>query len=130
MIEPPQKILLSMSWPKWFVPKGNCSLGGAGLGLGGGFTFIAVGSYGEIQGASNVIKTIETTKAAPTRVIQPAAPLLVSEDKPGINWPRTLRFILCVLTTYNRILGSRKAYRMSTAKLTKATRSPKKTTAP
>lgn len=127
MIEPPQKTLLSISWPKWFVPRGNWALGGKVCGT----TFVlTICLNGQIKGAIKVIKTIETTKAKPIITVKPAEPLLASEDKPGINWPRILCFILCIVTTYNRILGSRKAYRMSTAKLTRATRRPKNTTAP
>ena len=88
-----------------------------------------MGLCGEIQGANNVIRTIDTTKTNPIMVIQPAAPLLVSEDKPGISLPRMPRLIF-FMANYNLILGSRKAYRMSTARLTNATRIPKKTTAP
>lgn len=126
MIDPPENTLLSMSWPRWFVPRGNCPLGGLNLGP----MFMADGSYGEIQGASKVIKTMEITIPDPMTVIQPARPLLVNVAKAGKRLARMLRLVSTIDLSYNRILGSRYAYRTSTTRLTRATRSPKKTTAP
>jgi len=74
---------------------------------------------------------METTIPDPITVIQPAKPLLVNEAKAGKRLARMLRLVSILFDpSYNRILGSKYAYRMSTTRLTRATRRPKKTTAP
>lgn len=96
MILPPHNTLLSISCPKRFVPRGKFALGGLGLGFGGGLTLVSVGSYGESQGPSKVIKTIDNTTAEPIIVIHPAEPLLVKEVNPGMKRVKIARLVLRV----------------------------------
>ena len=91
MILPPHNTLLSISWPRRFVPRGKSALGG--LGFGGGLTFTAVGSCGETQGPRTVIKVIDDTIINPIIVIHPAEPLLVNEVNPGMKRARIDRLI-------------------------------------
>ena len=65
-----------------------------GLGFGGGLTFVVVGSYGEIQGPSTVIKVIDNTITDPIIVIHPAEPLLVNEVNPGMKRASRVRLVL------------------------------------
>ena len=106
MILPPDNTLLSISWPKRFVPRGKPALGG--LGFGGGLTNFSVGSYGEIQGPSTVIRIIDDTIIDPIIVIHPAEPLLVNEVNPGMKRARIVRLIfslgnLFLLESYPRV---------------------------
>jgi hypothetical protein len=49
---------------------------------------MAVGSYGENQGPSTVIRTIDNTIPDPIIVIHPAEPLLVNDARPGMRRAR------------------------------------------
>jgi len=92
-----------------------------------------VGLRGEIQGPINTVTTIDDTRTNPINVIHPAEPLLVKDLTPGMRRARIDRLISSLgnlVPPYNRILGSRYAYRISTTRFTTATRMPKKTTAP
>ena len=91
---PPHNTLLSISWPRRFVPRGKSELGG--LGFGGGLTFEAVGSYGETQGPSTIIIIIDNTITNPMIVIHPAEPLLVNEVNPGMKRAIIVRLVLSV----------------------------------